>query len=849
MLTKTNLVRPSCFLAGAAICIIFVTSAFLEGQSAEKDLANETFWLIQDIHTEANLASYWVMNYTEELKVQGSVDNALVEIQNSAELLAEFSEELSHLLEIGAPPKRIATQFFRSENSISLEIDNYVQMITGNQIYSAELIAFENTLFMRLQELEAAYQGEVSNAEKKSEVYKLAAPIVSVITILVISAYLFVPVINASEKKARFVADLVDEIHQGIMIYDKTDRVTFVNRRVRELLEMPEDWDPVGLTRAEVMQLAIDRGDYGSEMTQADVDESINKPRYRSDNAHLNRLTPSGRLVRLNFKALQDQKTVTYTDITDVKKREDALQNAAESQRKLSLIASHTHDMIAVFDTDMRFEWVNPSYEKQTGLSNSELKGTLPNDLYRDSENSFPQLNDAILNRESFRGEILRYRKNGEHYWCDCSILPIFDEDGSLTQFVMVNRDITASKEKESQLQQARCQAEAANNAKSEFLANMSHEIRTPMNGVIGMSELLLESNLEEEQRCQTETIVQSGKSLLTIINDILDFSKIESGKLELESEPFSLKRSLEDVVTLVASQKKKGGVEVKFQYPETIQQDFIGDSGRIRQVFTNIIGNAFKFTSEGSVIVTISGTPIEHNKMEVEIQIQDTGIGIPANQLKSIFSAFEQAENGSSRKFGGTGLGLAISKRFIEMMGGTINVDSVLGTGSTFTLRIPLVQSDPAQKQPTQTNQSGDELGIFHDPDLEILIAEDNKTNQLVLKRMLQHMGYEKMRVCSNGAQAINEYKNSVPDLILMDWFMPEVDGLEATRRIRDLEQANCLNRCPIIALTASAMHGDQEKCLAAGMDAYITKPIDREKLSAALSSYSVLEKDLIDG
>ena len=847
MLTKTNLIRPSCFLAGAAVCIIFVGSGLLERQSATKSFAEESYWLVKDIHTEANLASYWVQTYVEEVEARGNPNKALAEIQNSADLIHEYTEELDNLNESGLAPKSIATAFFKSENPITQDIRSYVQLLANSPPNHTAILAFEKTFFIRLEQLEMAYEYAVTDTEKQGEIYKLAAPIISVIAILVISGYLFVPVINSSEKKARFVADLVDEMHQGIMIYDKTQQVVFANKRVQELLEMPESWSPIGLTEPEILKLAIDRGDYGDDVTEAKIHSDIHGAMRHSDSAHIDRLTPSGKLIRLNFKTLQDQLTITYTDITDVRRRENALRNAAESQQKLSMIASNTQDMIAVFDKDMRFEWVNPAYEEQTGLKGAELIGTFPNDLYKSAENSFRQVIDSILNRESFRGEILWYKNNGESYWCDCSIVPIFDEDNVLTQFVMVNRDISQSKEKEAQLQQARLQAEAANNAKSEFLANMSHEIRTPMNGIIGMSELLLESNLETEQRSQTETIVQSGKSLVTIINDILDFSKIESGKMELESAPFSLKNSLNDIVTLISSQKKEGSVELKFQYPDTIQQDFVGDAGRIRQVFTNLVGNAFKFTSEGSVVVIVSGKPIEENKTEIEIQIKDTGIGIPTKQLSSIFSAFEQAENGSARRFGGTGLGLAISKRFIEMMGGNIKVESVLDVGSTFTVRIPLIHSDQAQQAEQQVE--ADEAYVSErNTDIEILIAEDNKTNQLVLKKMLQHMGYENMRVCNNGAQAIKEYKESAPDIILMDWFMPEVDGLEATRRIRKIEEANCLGRCPIIALTASAMRGDQEKCQAAGMDAYVTKPIDRKKLSLVMSEYASVEKDLVD-
>ena len=398
--------------------------------------------------------------------------------------------------------------------------------------------------------------------------------------------------------------------------------------------------------------------------------------------------------------------------------------------------------------------------------------------------------------------------------------------------------------QRDQQLFDAKLIAERANKAKSTFLAQMSHEIRTPMNGVMGIASLLAGTSLNEQQAQYVRTINRSGEALLDVVNDILDFSKIEAGKLELEKIPFRIEDIAEEAIALLSEHAHRKGLGMSLQIDPSLPACVLGDPGRLRQILINLLGNGVKFTSKGQVDLAVSLEKINGEEVNLLFKVKDSGIGIRRDKLDKIFSAFSQAEDFTTRRFGGTGLGLVISKQLVKLMDGKIGVESEEGKGTTFWFTtifsvagrdaVALAEVHHHSKKSMLCNEQV--CRWFHDA--HVLVVEDNQTNQIVIRGMLENLGC-RIDMAENGWEAVNAVENIPYDLVFMDCHMPRVDGYEASRRIRQNEAQSGNRHLPIIALTAHAMKGDREMCLAAGMDDYLSKPCSDSQLQSILKKW----------
>jgi PAS domain S-box-containing protein len=618
----------------------------------------------------------------------------------------------------------------------------------------------------------------------------------------------------------------------------------------------------------------------------------------------------SGSITSMNG---EDVLVVSIHDISERKQFEEALRKSESVYR---LLAENAQDVIWTMDLKGRFTYVSPSVEKLRGFTVEEVmrqsfyEALTPESAVIAKEN-LARAVEEIKSGKSMgvgRFELEQPHKNGSTIWTEVITSGIYDQAGNIDGFLGVTRDITSRRNVEESLEMARetlemayrdlekrsreasdqrkaalnlladvqasrdaaeqarreleiaieqanqmaVKAEAASQAKSEFLANMSHEIRTPMNAIIGMTSLLLDTSLTEEQRELAETVSLSSESLLSIINDILDFSKIESGKLELEHHPFNLSNLVKDCIDLFSVHASQKNLTLSHNIAPDVPPTIIGDATRIRQILINLVNNAIKFTDRGNVTITIDQTVkrptvelIEGNVL-LHFLVKDTGIGIPANKMDRLFKSFSQVDSSTTRRFGGSGLGLAISQRLVELMGGEMWVESTPDIGSDFHFTInvaiaPLAESS-LQEHPIReeiaspTTPLTPHLTPEKRAELKILLVEDNNLNQKVATQMLSKIGYH-ADIAINGREAIEALQRQPYDMVFMDIQMPEMDGIEATKLIRtNLPEEQ---QPYIIAMTAHAMRGDRERCLLAGMNDYLSKPVRRTELEKVIAEY----------
>jgi len=522
-------------------------------------------------------------------------------------------------------------------------------------------------------------------------------------------------------------------------------------------------------------------------------------------------------------------------DITEWKKTEeikiqsDTILNSVESM------------MLMVNDREGNIIYASPSVEKMLGYQVDEVMGDKWWKVTYENKQEAIQVKEAIYNYVFFNQKDfidISKRKiktaRGDYKWIKWQI-----SKGSEGTYISIGTDITQIIATEIEFKKAKESAEESLKVKNEFLANMSHELRTPLNAVIGFTDLLLETQLNPEQKSHLETMRNSGEILLSLINNVLDLSKLESDKLKIEEIPFNLHKSFNNILKLMKLRSEEKGISLDLNIEPNVPIHVIGDPTRLEQILLNLVGNAIKFTNKGSVQVTIKQLSESVDSSEIYFEVRDTGIGIVSNKINTVFVAFSQAKSDTSRIYGGTGLGLTIVKKLVGLLNGVIKVESKFGEGSVFKITLPL-KKDLVKDNLKEAKQ---EFSMDEPLDLSILVVEDNKTNQLLAKTRLERWKC-KVDIANNGIEGVKKSQQKLYDLILMDIQMPIMDGYEATKIIKN-DISKKASRVPIIAMTAYATNTDIKRAKDSGMDDYIFKPFKPKELYAILEKYGKPSKE----
>ncbi len=664
---------------------------------------------------------------------------------------------------------------------------------------------------------------------------------------------------RASDERFAFAARSTLD---GIWDYDPAEGSSYHSERLLELLGLPpgtqldmrrfdELVHPDDLPRALQARAAhlVDHAPVALELRLRTANGDYRWFLVRNQS----RWDADGRLLR---------RTGSLSDITDRKSgdlrlAESAARLAAERSR-LAAFVEHAPAAIAMFDSSLRYVGASRRWMETFLHGKREVVGLPFYEVFGDIPRAWRTELSRVLEGEIVSVEDERWRpaQSTTERHLRWEARPWLEQGSAQPGVLLFAQDITHDREREAALERMRDAADAANRAKSEFLATMSHEIRTPMNGVLGFTQLLLDTSLDAEQRQFARTIDASGRSLLALLNDILDYSKIEAGKLRVEVAQFDLRVVIDEVAALLSSQCQDKGLELQVDYPPDAPRALVGDAARVRQVLTNLVGNAIKFTARGHVRIDVRRDADD----TVRVDVRDTGIGIATDLQPSLFNKFVQADSTTTRRFGGTGLGLAICRQLVGLMHGDIGVHSVEGQGSTFWFRLPApaglaVDEDAADVQsvleaPRAAVAAGPPATTAaprpdddRQPGPSILLVEDHTVNRKLVLRVLGKLGYH-ADVAEDGAAAVQMAAKRRYDLILMDCQLPRLDGFEATAGIRRHEALHG-GRAAIVALTAGTLPAERERCLASGMQGFLTKPLVLAELRQALERWAPLPGD----
>ena len=642
--------------------------------------------------------------------------------------------------------------------------------------------------------------------------------------------------VEAVEARHR-LAEVLESLPAGVVIYDRDDRFVLANRKLKNALPALDDVMTEGSSLRDSLVVA-QRSGYYRDTGDAELDALYDADpgawvegmtaRYHTSQAVRERRNPDGRWYQVFDQRLADGTFIgVRVDITELKLRERALQESMRENEVFRSLIDNVPVSIYAKHDDLRLMYVNQGWCELTGYSKQEAIGKTDAEIFGPEGEPFMEADREVMrNGLTVEVEETATDRDGSvrHQFARKSAM--LASDGSL-YLIGSTTNITELKQREAELEEAQRRAVLADRAKSEFLANMSHEIRTPMNGVLGMAELLAKSDLDPKQKTFTDIIVKSGNALLTIINDILDFSKIDAGQLVLDPTPFNLSEAIEDVATLMSTRAKEKDLELIVRMQPDLRHLYVGDVGRIRQIITNLLGNAVKFTDSGHVLVDVTGRS-DGEQTKLHVAVTDTGIGIPEAKLKLVFEKFSQVDASSTRRHEGTGLGLAITSRLVDMMGGEIGVESGEGSGSTFWFTLTLPNAGRLETRPA---------ALIDVTGARVLIVDDNAVNRTILTEQMLSWGFDSC-AAESGAEGYRVLSAAHAlgvkvDCVVLDYQMPGMTGAEMARLVR---QTPSLAETPIVMLTSvdQSLSGPGYRDLS--IDAQLIKPARSSSLLEAL-------------
>ncbi len=666
-----------------------------------------------------------------------------------------------------------------------------------------------------------------------------------------------------SEKTRETLQSVLDNMIDGVMLVDRDLRLRFVNQQVNDFLQLGPEVATPGASGYDILRYQARRGDLGLQGTEAEVEaeiaERIDQTR-RENGLRYERRSRSGRFIEFNFRPMPDGGMLAiYRDITTLKDQQAEIETArAHAEAAQTLLDDALGSMtggVGIWGPDERLIQCNAAYRAvNRDIPDIVAPGTTLEAAARGAMRAQYELLDLpvpVDEVERLAKTIVELHRRGEgalefpvgpNAWT--RLTAARTKSGG---YVSLFTDISELRQRQSELRRerdvaktARDEAEAANQAKSTFLATMSHEIRTPMNGVVGTAELLAREPLTERQKRMVRTVRGSAAALMRIIDDVLDFSKIEAGRMELEEAPFSLRTLISGTAEALSAQLEKKALGLTIDIDAGTPDALLADATRLRQILLNLIGNAAKFTEVGSIAVRARALAMDDSTVTLALTVTDTGIGMTAEQQARLFTPFSQADSSTTRRYGGTGLGLSIVRRLAELMGGTASVESTVGQGSTFTVTVKVRRGG----DPAGADDAAESLPL-PPKGLRVLAVDDSEVNLEVLVGQFEILGLP-LDTAINGIEGLTLWRARAHALVLTDIHMPDMDGFELTRQIRAEESMMPGRlRTPIVALTANALKGESDRCLAAGMDDYLTKPLTLDRLRQAVARWAMDHTD----